>query len=181
MRKLALIGLISLLLPAILWAGQHPLSDRQPEIWATLNPGTELFVRVNEPINAQTEIEGRMYSASIARDVVDRQKNVLIPRGSAAALVIRRIDPGGSHGIGNYVLDLDSVRVNGRKYLVDTLDNRVAHRRAGGGALGTFLGATGAAAGGGTRVLTRGREIRVPAETVLNYQLEEPLHMHETR
>jgi outer membrane lipoprotein SlyB len=64
----------------------------------------------------------------------------------------------------------------------------------GGAVLGTLLGAlagggkgaaigavAGAAAGGSVQVLTKGREIRVPAETVLNFRLEEPLHLHEAR
>jgi len=64
----------------------------------------------------------------------------------------------------------------------------------GGAALGTLLGAlagggkgaaigaiAGAAAGGGVQVLTKGREIRVPAETVLHFRLDQPLHLHEAR
>ena len=107
---------------------------------------------------------------------------------------------------GNFVLDLDSVRVNGRRYVVNTVDvktndpngigkNRKTAEMVGGGAvLGTLLGAiagggkgaaigaiAGAAAGGGVQVLTKGHEIRVPAETVLNFRLEEPLNLREAR
>ena len=49
-----------------------------------------------------------------------------------------------------------------------------------GGGKGAAIGAiAGAAAGGGAQVLTKGHEIRVPAETVLNFRLEEPLHLRE--
>jgi outer membrane lipoprotein SlyB len=64
----------------------------------------------------------------------------------------------------------------------------------GGAALGTLLGAiagggkgaaigavAGAAAGTGVQVLTKGEEIRVPAETVLNFRLDEPLQLRDNR
>ncbi len=60
----------------------------------------------------------------------------------------------------------------------------------GGAALGTLLGAiagggkgaaigavAGGAAGGTAQVLTRGKQVRVPAETILSFQLEKPLHL----
>ena len=102
--------------------------------------------------------------------------------------------------------DLDSVEVNGRRYNVSTEDlrrgddrgigaNRRTGEMVGGGAvLGTLLGAiagggkgaaigaiAGAAAGGGVQVLTKGREIRVPAETVLNFRLDQPLTLREAQ
>jgi outer membrane lipoprotein SlyB len=109
----------------------------------------------------------------------------------------------GTLSSGSYVLDLQSIRVNGRRYIVNTEDvkkgetgiganRRTAEYVGGGAALGTLLGAiagggkgaaigaiAGAAAGGGVQVLTKGKEIRVPAETVLNFRLEEPLHLRE--
>ena len=60
----------------------------------------------------------------------------------------------------------------------------------GGAVLGTLLGAiagggkgaaigavAGAATGAGVQVLTRGKEVRVPAETVLNFRLDQPLYL----
>jgi len=60
----------------------------------------------------------------------------------------------------------------------------------GGALLGTLLGAiagggkgaaigllAGAAAGGTAQVLTKGREVRVPAETVLTFRLDQPLNL----
>jgi outer membrane lipoprotein SlyB len=73
-------------------------------------------------------------------------------------------------------------------------NKRTAEMVGGGAALGTLLGAiagggkgaaigaiAGAAAGGGVQVLTKGHEIRVPAETVLNFRLDQPLHLREYR
>jgi hypothetical protein len=171
--------------------------------WATLPAGTSLSVRTDEDINSQNATEGRTFNASIMQDIVDSTGNIVIPRGSPATLVVRRITEGGTLSNGNFVLDLDSVRVNGHRYRVDTQDiqqgdqgigknKRTAEYVGGGAVLGTLLGAiagggkgaaigaiAGAAAGGGAQVLTKGHEIRVPAETVLNFRLDAPLHLRE--
>jgi len=169
-----------------------------------LPAGTQLSVRTDQTINSENAAPGRTYPASVMQDVVDRNGSVVIPRGSEAMLIVREVNEGGTIHNGNFVLDIDSIRVNGRRYTVNTADletrdrngigkNRRTGEMVGGGAvLGTLIGAiagggkgaaigaiAGAAAGGGAQVLTKGREIRVPAETVLNFRLEEPLHLRE--
>ena len=176
---------------------------RLPSDWAVLPAGSSISVRTDEGINSDNASEGRTYSASIVQDVVDSTGTVVIPRGSPATLVIRRISESSTLSSGSYALDLESIRVNGRRYVVSTEDvkkgekgiganRRTAEYVGGGAVLGTLLGAiagggkgaaigaiAGAAAGGGVQVLTKGSEIRVPAETVLNFRLEEPLHLRE--
>lgn len=171
--------------------------------WAVLPTGASISVRTDENIDQQNAAEGRTFPASIVQDVMDSTGNVVIPRGSQATLIVRRMSEGGTLTSGGYVLDLESVRVNGRRYVVNTEDvqkgeqgigknKRTAEYVGGGAVLGTLLGAiagggkgaaigaiAGAAAGGGVQVLTKGKEIRVPAETVLNFRLEEPLHLRE--
>jgi hypothetical protein len=171
--------------------------------WAVLPAGSSISVRTDETIDERNASEGRTFSASIVQDVMDASGSVVIPRGSQATLIVRRISEGGTLSSGNFVLDLDSIRVNGRRYVVNTEDvkkgesgiganRRTAEYVGGGAVLGTLLGAiagggkgaaigaiAGAAAGGGVQVLTKGKEIRVPAETVLNFRLEEPLRLRE--
>jgi hypothetical protein len=175
-------------------------------IYAVLPVGTEVSVRTNEEINAQSAVEGRTYSAAIDRDVLDESGRIVIPRGSKAEMVIRNVREGGTFTSGDLVLDLESVQVDGRHYLVNTADisrggnqglgkNRRTGELVGGGAvLGTVIGAVagggkgaligalaGAAGGGAVQVLTKGKEIRVPAETQLNFRLDQPLQLNETR
>lgn len=169
----------------------------------TLPSGTSISVRTDQDINSQNAQPGQSFPASIMQDIMDANGNVVIPRGSPATLVIRQITEGGTLSSGNFVLDLDSVSVNGRRYVVSTSDiqrgeqgigknKRTAEYVGGGAVLGTLLGAiagggkgaaigaiAGAAAGGGAQVLTKGHEIRVPAETVLNFRLDQPLHLQE--
>jgi hypothetical protein len=171
--------------------------------WAVLPTGTSLSVRTDESIDERNASEGRTFGASIVEDVSDGSGRVVIPRGSPATLIVRRVSEGGTLSSGNFMLDLESVRVNGRRYVVNTEDvkqgetgiganRRTAEYVGGGAVLGTLLGAiagggkgaaigavAGAAAGGGVQVLTKGKEIRVPAETVLKFRLEQPLRLRE--
>jgi hypothetical protein len=173
--------------------------------FAVLPPGTQISVRNDQGIDSTNAGAGRTFPATIAQDVVDQSGNIVVPRGSSATLIVRQVSEGGTLSSGNFVLDLDSVRVNGRRYMVSTADiekgntgigknKRTAEMVGGGAVLGTLLGAlagggkgaaigavAGAAAGGGVQVLTRGKEIRVPAETVLNFRLDQPLHLREAR
>lgn len=171
--------------------------------WTVVPVGASISVRTDEDINGQNAAEGRTFPARIVQDVLDENGNIVIPHGSPAALVVRRVTEGSTLTSPSYVLDLDSVRVGGRRYVVNTSDidagqqgigknRRTAEYVGGGAVLGTLLGAiagggkgaaigaaAGAAAGGGVQVLTKGHEIRVPAETVLNFRLEQPLHLRE--
>jgi hypothetical protein len=171
--------------------------------WTVLPAGTSISVRTDETIDSNNAADGRTFPAAIVQDVLDNNGNVVIPRGSRATLVVRRVTEGGTLTSGSYILDLDAVHVNGRRYVVNTSEvaagesgigknKRTAEYVGGGAVLGTLLGAiagggkgaaigavAGAAAGGGAQVLTKGHEIRVPAETVLNFRLERPLHLRE--
>ena len=171
--------------------------------WAVLPAGSAISVRTDENIDERNATEGRTFGASIVEDVMDGSGRVVIPRGSPATLIVRSISESGTLSSGNFVLDLESVRVNGRRYVVNTEDlkkgdtgiganRRTAEYVGGGAVLGTLLGAiagggkgaaigaiAGAAAGGGAQVLTKGKEIRVPAETVLKFRLEQPLRLRE--
>jgi hypothetical protein len=180
--------------------------DRRSDRFAELPQGTQISVRTDQAINSRNADPGQSYPASIALDVVGADGRVVIPRGSPATLVIRQVNEGGALTGGNLLLDLDTVQVNGRQYRVASTDvkannanglganKRTGEMVGGGAALGTVLGAiagggkgaaigaaAGAVAGGGTEVLTKGREIRVPAESVLNFQLERSLELREAR
>jgi outer membrane lipoprotein SlyB len=96
-------------------------------------------------------------------------------------------------------LAIRSVSVNGRSYPIATgsvqqegeqglgANRRTAEMVGGGALLGTLLGAAvgggkgaavgaavGAAGGATAQVLTRGKQVNVPAETVLTFRLDQP-------
>lgn len=159
--------------------------------------GTQIAVRTNDAIDVRNSSDGRIYSGVVDRDVLDANRNVAIPRGSNAELIVRNV------GSRNLALDLESVDVNGRRYVVSTNDvtrsgskqglgeNRRTAKYVGGGAvLGSIIGAiagggkgaaigaaVGGASGAGAQVLTRGGAVRVPSESVLTFRLDQPLQI----
>jgi hypothetical protein len=161
--------------------------------------GTTLVIRTNEAIQAQEP--GRTYSAQLAESIENESGRILAPRGAPAELFVVRTS-GGTIGTPELELALRSITVNGRRYAVSSDTNarqaeegigrnqRTAEMVGGGALLGTLVGAiagggkgavigaiTGAAGGGAVQVLTRGKEVRVPAETLLTFQTEAPLRL----
>jgi len=179
-------------------AGQPPAITVSGEP-NTIPEHTVLEVRTGEPIVSSTA-EGRTYQASIATEVVDTNKNILLPRGSQVELIILEAkDKDGVKGA-SLQLGMRSVTVGGKTYLVVSEEvtrtsglgsNRGTAAKVGGGAaLGTLIGAVagggkgavlgglvGAAAGAAVQVMTQGKEVRVPAESVLRFELDEPIRL----
>lgn len=178
----------------------------------TIPAGTQITVRTNEAIDTSSNagaapssngvVAGKTYSATVAQDIVGQAGNVVVPAGSPAELVVRQVESGGTFGTPEVVLDLQSVTVGGRRYLVSTApvsqqgtqglgaNRRTATYVGGGAAVGTLLGAlagggkgaaigavAGAAAGAGTQILTRGKEVKVPAETELTFKTDQPMQL----
>jgi hypothetical protein len=166
----------------------------------TIPSGTELAIRTNEAIDSATSTAGQRFSAVMYSDVLDSAGAVAIPRGSDAGLIIR------STAGSDLVLDIDSVVVAGQRYVVSTSDlqkegrdgiganRRTAEMVGGGAAIGAIIGAVvgggkgaaigaaiGAAGGAGAQVLTKGKEVKVPPETILNFKLDTDLRMQSAR
>jgi hypothetical protein len=189
---------------------EHHYHPTQGEIHTktyVLPVGTQVSVRTEDTINSATAVEGQTYAAEITDDVLDANGDVVIPHGSNAQIVIRSASKGGRfRGASDLVLDLQSVSVEGQQYLISTTDvkqsgkqgvganKRTAIYTGGGAALGAIIGAiagggkgaaigAGAGAGGGalTQILTKGGSIKVPAETVLTFQLDKPVRIVEAQ
>ena len=162
----------------------------------TIVAGTTIPIRTNDVIDTHDTGNGRVYSGVVDRDVVDDNNRIAIPRGSDVELMVRDV---GDHTL---ILDLDAVVVKGKRYSVMTYDvtrdadekdgvgaNRRTGKFVGGGAIfGTLLGAVagggkgaaiGAVAGGAAgavgQMATRGKRVHVPAESILTFQLRQPL------
>ena len=168
----------------------------------TIPSGAEVSVRTNETIDSSNARPGQTFSAVLSDDILDQNGQVLASKGSDATLVLRDVSTGGTTSGGEVVLDLDSITVAGRRYQVSTEDleqkgssglgknRRTATMVGGGAALGTLLGAiagggkgaligavSGAAVGAGVQVLTKGKQVKVPEETVLKFRLDQPLYL----
>lgn len=174
-----------------------------PALGAAIPAGSDITVRTVNTIHSDAPDENRIYDATVDREVRDRDGNIAIPRGANAELVVRRVSGD------EMVLDLRAVRVDGRRYILDTEDvveqggrskegvgeNRRTGKYVGGGAvIGGIIGAiagggkgaaigaaSGAAVGAGTQMATRGRSVRVPSESLLTFRLERPVRISEWR
>jgi hypothetical protein len=165
----------------------------------TIPAGTQVDVRTNEAI-ASSSPEGRTYNAEIATDIQTVGGDLLIPKGSPVELVLLETrERSGVRGP-SVQLGMRSVTVKGNTYLVVSRDveqssgigqnRRTAEMVGGGAALGTLIGAAtggakggvigalaGAAAGAAVQILTQGNEVKIPAETVLQFKLDEPVQL----
>jgi hypothetical protein len=162
--------------------------------------GTQIKVRTNDDINVRDRADGRIYTGTVADNVLGENGTLLIPKGANAELIAENV------GNGEMSVDLESVTVRGHRYMVAAQaydrarhvglgKNRRTGEYVGGGALlGTVIGAlagggkgaaigalAGAGAGAGGEVLTRGRALRIPAETVLTFRLDQPLDIGRGR
>ena len=160
--------------------------------------GTIVQVRTNQTIDSRNAAAGQVFTGLVAHNVTDRKGRVVIAGGSPAELVVRNVS---KHRV---LLDLQAIVIGGQPYHVvaDTATvegtnkkslgaNKRTGKFVGGGALGgTVIGAiagggTGAAigafaggAGGATaQVLTKGKSVRVPAESLVTFRLAHPFRI----
>lgn len=163
------------------------------QVTRVLPEGTEIKVRTDTAIPAKPAI-GSTYSATVSDDVLDNSGALAIPRGARALLVTT----GDSK---DATLDLRSVTINGRRYLITAgatsgqsgtglgANKRTAKYVGGGAAIGVVLGALlgggkgaaigaliGGAGGAGAQVYT-GRKKQLPPETELKFKLAQDLQL----
>lgn len=166
-----------------------------PRGFTRIEPGTNITIRTFQRIDSDRR-DDRVYTAAVDEDVWGVNGRLAIPRGSPVELMVREAPDR------DLILDLESVTVNGQRYALETESERIESQRGpglganhgtaehvgGGAVLGAIIGAiagggkgaaigagAGAAAGAGVEVITRGRSVRVPAESLLTFRIERPL------
>ena len=185
----------------------HPEESHISSANFLLPAGTRVEVRTDENIDARNSSQGQTYAAEIYRDVTDQNGDVVLPQGANAQLALRSATRGGRFtGTDDLLVDLASVSVGGRRYVVVSSDverrgnqglganKRTAEYVGGVSALGAIIGAiagqgkgaaigaaSGAGAGAVAEIATKGGGIRIPAETILTFQLEQPLRVAPSR
>jgi hypothetical protein len=159
---------------------------------STLPSGAEIKVRTDQQISADAKTAGQQFPGTITEAVTDTQGHVLIPKGARAELATVA---NGS----KVAVDLTAVTVDNERYAIEAKSyqpgavgaNKTTAKYAGGGAVaGALIGAlagggkgaaigtlAGGAAGAGTQVLTTGKSINIPAETVLTFKTAQALEL----
>lgn len=165
----------------------------------TIPPGTQIVVRLIDPVNSEVDHLGQTYRVSLDEPVLVNGQT-LIPRGAdAVAFLIDSEHSGKIQGRTSLTLDLKTITVNGRQYDITTTGvsqasqgrgERSAKVIGGTAALGAVIGAiagggrgaaigagSGAAAGTAAQVITSGQKVKIPSETRLTFTLQNPLNM----
>lgn len=158
-----------------------------------VEPGTVLTVTIDQTVGTKENSAGDRFAASLAEPVMVNGVEVL-PAGTKATGTITQAESAGRvKGGAILALTLDSVRVHGKKYSVETSSfdeagkgrgKRTAIGAGGGAAFGAIIGALagggkgaaiGAVAGGGAgtagTAFTGKRDFTIPAETRLHFKL----------
>jgi hypothetical protein len=167
-----------------------------PPASATIPAGTTITVRMIDSIDTDVTGAGERFRASIDDPVVV-DGHVIIPRGADATVQVMRVEQSGRiSGSDEIALKLYDVSIDGRPVEVATEYAEVKGEGQGkrtakttavttgvGAALGAIIGggkgaAIGAGAGAATGVAVsaaRGKTLRIPSETRLDFELRAPL------
>ncbi len=178
--------------PAAAAAPAHAASST-----VTVPSGTHLLVRMIDGVDSSQNKVGDRFHASLEDNLV--VNNVVVaPKGADVYGRLSEAKSAGSiSGKSQLRLELTGISINGQTQTIATSDYEVsgksrgtqsAERIGGGAALGAIIGAiagggkgaaigagVGAGAGTGIQVLTKGEQVRVPSETLLDFTLDSPL------
>jgi hypothetical protein len=175
-------------------AGSKAAEAPQPIV---VPAGTTITVRLASAVGSKISNTGDVFLASVAEPIAVDGKTV-VPKGADAKGKVVEAQPLGKiKGAARLKLALTSVTVNGQPYAIESSvssrtakgkGKRTAVTTAGGGGLGALIGglagggkgaAIGAAAGAGAGfaggAFTGNKQIELPAETALSFELTAPL------
>lgn len=170
---------------------------REPIVIAS---GTAINVRLGSALGSKLSQAGQTFSGSVAQDVLAGSA-VAIPQGATVSGTVTDAKPLGKFAGGAVLqLRLDSINLKGSDIPVQTAlrtfslkgkGKRTAVLAGGGAALGGLIGglagggkgaaiglAAGGGAGAGGAALTGNKDIVLPTESAVNFELSQPLELH---
>jgi hypothetical protein len=159
--------------------------------------GQELDVRLQTPLSSETSTVEQRFEATTAVDLM-QDGRILVPAGSVVHGVISDVKrPGRVDRVGSLTLSFDRMTVRGRDYPIRGMATQVFESggirdevgTAGGGAgvgavIGGLLGGVkgavlGAVIGaGGAIAATEGKDIHLPAGSILRIRLDSPVNVN---
>jgi hypothetical protein len=159
--------------------------------------GAKLTVRMIDSVDSSVNHTGEIFHASLDTPLIV-DNNVIVPRGADVYIRLTGASTAGTmKGKSELHLELVKMDFQGRSYslvsgtysLAGKSRGQDTAKKVGGGAvIGTIIGAiagggkgaaigaaVGAAGGGVYQSATKGQQVKVPAETRLDFQLEQPV------
>jgi hypothetical protein len=162
----------------------------------TIPAGESLLVRMIDGVDSSKNHVGDIFHASLETDLT--VNGVLVARKGTDVYgrLAEAKEAGHLSGSSELMLELTRIVIDGHDYPVVSSDytlqgkgrgKNTAEKVGGGAALGAIIGAiagggkgaaigagVGAGAGGAVQVLTRGQQVKVPSETLLEFRLQQP-------
>jgi len=162
----------------------------------TIPAGQSLLVRMIDGVDSTKNHVGDVFHASLETDL--NVNDVLVARKGADVYgkLVTAEKSGTFSGHSELQLELTSIVIDGRTYPLVSSDYNVqgkgrggdtAKKVGGGAVVGAIIGAiagggkgaaigaaAGSATGAGVQVLTKGEQVKVPSETLLEFRLQQP-------
>ena len=162
----------------------------------TIPAGQSLLVRMIDSVDSSKNHVGDIFHAGLETDLT--VNDTVVARKGTDVYGRLAEAKGAGHATGSSELQLELTRmvIDGHDYPVVSSDYTLkgkgrgadtAKKVGGGAALGAIIGAVagggkgaaigagvGSAAGAGVQVLTRGQQVRIPSETLLEFRLQQP-------
>jgi hypothetical protein len=163
--------------------------------YITIPAGTRISVRTIDGIDSTKNHVGDRFKASLEEPLLVNG-NVVVPKGADVYGQLAESKASGTFtGKSQLRLELTAILINGQSVPVQTGEYELsgksrgastAKRTVGGAAIGTIIGAiagggkgagigagVGAGAGAGSEIITKGDQVKVPSETLLDFTLQQ--------
>ncbi|HZQ93730.1 MAG TPA: BON domain-containing protein [Candidatus Sulfotelmatobacter sp.] len=162
-----------------------------------IDQGTQLAIRLVDAIDSEKNQTGDTFHATLNAALTSDGQEALPAGVDIVGHLVSVKSAGKFKGQSEVVLQLDSVTSAGKTYNLQTdqytktgssRGKNTAMKVGGGAAIGSIIGAiagggkgaaigaaAGAGVGGGVQAATKGQQIKLPSETVLNFTLQSPV------
>ncbi len=169
----------------------------------TIPAGQSILVRMIDSVDSSKNHVGDIFHASLETDLTVNDMLVARKGTDVYGRLAEAKEAGHIAGSSELQLELTRMVIDGRDYPVVSSDytlqgkgrgKNTAEKVGGGAALGAIIGAiagggkgaaigagVGAGAGGAVQVLTRGQQVKVPSETLLEFRLQQPATVTPTQ
>lgn len=169
----------------------------RPPMYVTIPAGTRISVRMIDGVDSTKNHPGDRFQASL-QEPLTVDGNVVVPKGSDVyGRLAESKESGKFSGRSQLQLELTGIVLNGQTVPLVTGEYELtgksrgastAKRTVGGAAVGSIIGAiagggkgaaigagVGGAAGAGSEIITKGDQVKVPSETLLDFTLQQDL------
>jgi hypothetical protein len=169
----------------------------------TIPAGQSLLVRMVDGVDSSKNHVGDVFHATLETDLTVGNSVVARKGTDVYGRLAEAKEAGHLAGSAELQLELTRIVIDGKDYPVVSSDytlqgkgrgKNTAEKVGGGAALGAIIGAiagggkgaaigagVGAGAGGAVQVLTRGQQVKVPSETLLEFRLQQPATVTPTQ